>query len=260
GGDGTVRAVAEALIGTDTPMGIVPLGTGNLLARNLDIPLTRIDDQLRIALTATSRAIDVGRMRVAGPRRDEDFARGEVDVPPPANEKGHLFLVIAGIGFDAAMVASTDEDLKARVGWVAYFLAGAKHINGRRLKLQIQLDDRAVINVRARTLLVGNCGRLPGGLTLLPDAGIDDGWLDIAAIDTRGGVAGWVQLFGEVVLQGLGLRNELPKIGRIDHARARTIRFVSERPVELQIDGESLGRAVSITAEVQHKALNVRAP
>src|SRR5690554_3857151 len=73
GGDGTVRAVAEALIGTDTPMGIVPLGTGNLLARNLDIPLTRIDDQLRIALTATSRAIDVGRMRVAGPRRDEDF-------------------------------------------------------------------------------------------------------------------------------------------------------------------------------------------
>ena len=72
-------------------------------------------------------------------------------------------------------------------------------------------------HVRARSVLIGNCGKLPGGITLLPDAVIDDGVLDIAAIDTRAGIAGWAQLFGEVVLQGIGVRNEMPaKMGRIE--------------------------------------------
>ena len=259
GGDGTVRAVAAALIDSGTPMGIVPLGTGNLLARNLDIPLTRMDEQLRHALSAAPRPIDVGWLRLREPSREEDqpsdVAREAYD-----SDKGHMFLVIAGLGFDAVMVASTDEELKSRVGWMAYFVAGAQHLNGRRLRLQIRLDERAPVTVRARSLLVGNCGKLPGGLTLLPNAEIDDGWLDIAAIDTRGGLAGWVQLFGEVVLQGVGLRNELPKIGRIDHTRSRTVRVSSDRPVEVQIDGESLGRAVDLAARVDHHALLVRAP
>jgi len=266
GGDGTVRSVAEALIGSDVPMGIVPLGTGNLFARNLDIPLTRLDEQLRIALTASPRPVDVGWVRLGAPRREEDYEHGEAhsagdgDGHGHGHGKGHLFLVIAGIGFDAAMVESADDDLKARVGWIAYFLAGAKHLNGRRMRLQIQLDRRSAVTVRARSLLIGNCGKLPGGLTLLPGAEVDDGWLDIAAIDTRGGIAGWAQLFGEVVLQGVGLRNELPKLGRIDHARTHELRIVSDRPVSLQIDGEPLGRAVSLRAEVQQHALTVRAP
>ncbi|NLF06347.1 MAG: diacylglycerol kinase [Actinomycetales bacterium] len=260
GGDGTVRAVAEALLGSDVPMGIVPLGTGNLFARNLDIPLTRLDEQLRIALTASPRPVDVGWVRLGAPRRDEDYERGEEHGASDGPGKGHLFLVIAGIGFDAAMVESADDELKARVGWIAYFLAGAKHLNGRRMRLQVQLDRRSPVTVRARSLLIGNCGKLPGGLTLLPGAEVDDGWLDIAAIDTRGGIAGWAQLFGEVVLQGVGLRNELPKLGRIDHARTHQLRIVSDRPVSLQIDGEPLGRAVSLRAEVQHHALAVRAP
>lgn len=266
GGDGTVRAVAAALISTGTPMGIVPLGTGNLLARNLDLPLTRFDEQLRIALTASARPIDVGWLRVGGPRREEDgpdTAEQAARLARDAGDhdaKGHMFLVIAGLGFDAAMVASTDDELKARVGWMAYFVAGAKHLNGRRLRLHIRLDERNPVTVRARSLLLGNCGKLPGGLTLLPGAEIDDGWLDIAAIDTRGGIAGWVQLFGEVVLQGVGLRNELPKIGRIDHVRSRTVRVATDRPVEVQIDGELLGRAIELEARVDHHALLVRAP
>lgn len=259
GGDGTVRAVAEALIGTDVPMGIVPLGTGNLFARNLDLPITRMDELLRIALTASPRPVDVGWLHLGPGRREEDGIDGD-SAKAVDPEKGHLFLVIAGLGFDAAMVESTDDELKARVGWIAYFLAGAKHLNGRRLRLQLQLDKRPLVTVRARSLLIGNCGKLPGGLTLLPGAEIDDGWLDIAAIDTRGGIAGWVQLFGEVVLQGVGLRTELPKMGRIDHARAHTVRISSDRPVAVQIDGEPLGKAVSIRSEVQEQALAVRAP
>ncbi|MGH3588115.1 MAG: diacylglycerol/lipid kinase family protein, partial [Pseudonocardia sp.] len=196
GGDGTVRAVAEALTGTGHAMGLIPVGTGNLLARNLDLPLASVTEALAVVLGGSDRAIDVGRARVAEYAPDEE--------PPDDPDRAHIFLVIAGLGFDAAMVADTDDQLKARVGWVAYFLAGARHLHGRRMHATIRLDDGEAVEARLRSFMVGNCGRLPGGLTLLPDAIIDDGELDVAAIDTRGGLAGWAQLFGEVVAQGLG--------------------------------------------------------
>lgn len=157
------------------------------------------------------------------------------------------------------MVADTDDDLKAKVGWVAYFVAGIRHLHGRRMRARIQLDDTPPVEARLRSLLIGNCGRLPGGLTLLPDAVIDDGILDIAAIDTRGGVVGWAQLFGEVVMQGLGVRNDLPaKIGRIDHARARRVRVRVEGGEQAQVDGDVLGLAVEIESRVDPGALVVR--
>lgn len=249
GGDGTVRAVAEALAGTGVPMGLIPQGTGNLLARNLDLSLTDTAEALRLALTGTARAIDVGWLRVV---RDDPEGSGE----PPQE---HIFLVIAGLGFDAAMVANTGEQLKARVGWLAYFLSGVRHLHGRRLRLRTQVDDGPVSPMRVRSLLIGNCGRLPGGITLLPDAVLDDGWLDIGAIDTRGGLVGWTQLFGEVVLQGLGVRTGLPgKIGRIDHVRARHLHVTADRPEAVQVDGDVLGRALEITARIDPAALVVR--
>ena len=107
--------------------------------------------------------------------------------------------------------------------------------------------------------MVGNCGKLPGGITLLPDAVLDDGILDIAAIDTRGGVVGWAQLFGDVVMQGFGVRNDLPaKIGRIDHARAKRVRVRVEGGEQAQVDGDLLGRAVELEAWVEPGGLVVR--
>lgn len=285
GGDGTVRAVAEALAGTAVPMGLIPLGTGNLLARNLDLPLADLDAALQLALTGTGRTIDVGWLRVvrdesqvsdpvaeaaddvpavSGPARGpgpDRAAANDDDRPagPGARPRDHIFLVIAGLGFDAAMVADTDENLKARVGWIAYFLAAGRHLHGHRLRVRMTIDDAPASSRRVRSLLVGNCGRLPGGITLLPDAELDDGWLDIGAIDTRGGLAGWVQLFGEVVLQGIGMRNELPgKIGRIDHLRARRLRVAADRPAAVQVDGDVLGLALEITVRVDPGALTVR--
>ncbi|NOV98380.1 diacylglycerol/lipid kinase family protein [Isoptericola halotolerans] len=269
GGDGTVRAVAEALAGTDTPMGIIPAGTGNLLARNLDIPLADVGEAMAVVIGGRDRRIDVGRARITpvpGDGTPDDAAadpalpRGasrDDDAPGPA----HLFLVIAGLGFDAAMVADTDDQLKARMGWVAYFLAGARHLHGRRMKAQIALDDETPVTARLRTFLVGNCGRLPGGITLLPDAVMDDGILDVAAIDTRGGLAGWAQLFGEVVAQGMGVQNEAKiKIGRIDHVRAVRVRIDVDGGEQAQVDGDVLGKASSLESWVEPGALVVRAP
>ncbi len=257
GGDGTVRAVAEGLVGTGVPMGLIPLGTGNLLARNLDLPLSDPLAAMRTALEGRDRTIDVGWLRVhrwESESEDDDDPADEVQLP-----RDHIFLVIAGLGFDAAMVAGTDEQLKARVGWIAYFVSGMRHLHGRRTRVHVRLDDQPMTSTRLRSLLIGNCGRLPGGITLLPDAVLDDGWLDVAAIDTRGGIAGWAQLFGEVVLQGAGVRNDLPaKIGRIDHTRAQEVRVVVESGEHVQVDGDIVGRVTELSARVDHASLVVR--
>ncbi|WP_264029641.1 diacylglycerol/lipid kinase family protein [Cellulosimicrobium sp. SH8] len=263
GGDGTVRAVAEGMVGSGRTMGLVPVGTGNLLARNLDLPVGDARAALAVVIAGSDRPVDVGWVKVLRYAEDVGHAEGAepVAAPDPARDAGteHIFLVIAGLGFDAAMVADTDDDLKAKVGWVAYFVAGIRHLHGRRMRARIQLDDSPPVDARLRSLLIGNCGRLPGGLTLLPDAVIDDGILDIAAIDTRGGVVGWAQLFGEVVMQGLGVRNDLPaKIGRIDHARARRVRVRVEDGEQAQVDGDVLGLAVEIESRVDPGALVVR--
>lgn len=253
GGDGTVRAVAEALAGSGRPMGLIPVGTGNLLARNLDLPLTSVTDAVAVVLGGTDRAIDVGRARVS------EFAPDAEPLVDGDPHQAHLFLVIAGLGFDAAMVADADDQLKAKVGWVAYFLAGARHLHGRRMRATIRLDGGEPVEARLRSIMVGNCGKLPGGITLLPDAVIDDGELDVAAIDTRGGLAGWAQLFGEVVAQGLGVRNDLPgKIGRIDHTRARRATIRVDDGEQAQVDGDPLGNAVELETWVEPGALVVR--
>ncbi len=269
GGDGTVRAVAEGLAGTDVAMGLVPQGTGNLLARNLDLPLGETEKLLRIALTGVDRQIDVGWLTVVRDEAqvDDDIAESDPEAAAPDRTpndaqqaaRDHIFLVIAGLGFDAAMVADADEELKARVGWIAYFVAGIRHLHARRLRLQMSLDDSPWFNVRLRSVLIGNCGKLPGGVVLLPDAVLDDGWLDVAAIDTRVGLLGWTQLFGEVALQRFGVRTTLPnKAGRIDHARARDLRVRTREPQQIQVDGDIIGKAYEVAARVDPLALTVR--
>lgn len=258
GGDGTVRAVAQGMVDSGKPMALLPLGTGNLLARNLDISVTDRDDAFDIVLHGVDRRIDVGWLKVDRPA---DPREKDTDGNGPADTGTHIFLVIAGLGFDAAMVADADDSLKSKVGWIAYFVAGVKHLHGRRTEMTITLDDRAPVTTRLRSLMVGNCGRLPGGITLIPDAIIDDGIHDIAAIDTRGGLMGWVQLFGEVVMQGFGVSNDLPnKIGRIDHTRAKNVHLEVPEGEQVQVDGDVLGRARSVSTWVDPSALVVRAP
>ncbi|NTW40555.1 MAG: diacylglycerol kinase [Cellulomonadaceae bacterium] len=264
GGDGTVRAVAEGLAGTKASMGLLPQGTGNLLARNLDLPLNDVDALLRIALNGTDKPIDVGWLtvvRAATPPPDGDPDGIKKPAPETEPDRDHIFLVIGGLGFDAAMVADTDENLKAKVGWIAYFVAGVRHMHSRRMRLEVSLDQGTWHRLVLRSLLIGNCGRLPGGITLLPDAVLDDGWLDVGAIDTRGGLVGWTQLFGEVAMQRFGVRTELPnKVGRIDHARAREVRVRTREPHQVQVDGDVIGTALELSARVDHRALTVRVP
>lgn len=283
GGDGTVRAVATALANQPVPMGLVPMGTGNLLAHNVDLPSEGDRALIHTALTGVDRKVDVGWIRpsrllpvseetvaeaereVDGDGTDPDSEHepvGAVDGEPQdalAKRDEHLFLVMGGLGFDAAMVAGADDELKAKVGYFAYFLAGARHLHGRKIRLHLQVGDAAAQQLRLRTLLFANCGRLPGGIVLLPDAEINDGLLDVAAIDTRGGVLGWASLFGKVIAQGVGIRRDLPASpASITFWRGREFQVQCEEPEPVQVDGDLIGEASSLSVRIEPGALMVR--
>jgi diacylglycerol kinase family enzyme len=255
GGDGTVRAVASGMIGTGVPMGLLPVGTANIFARNLDLPLTSVEESMAIVLGGRTRNVDVGWARVieAAPVHPLDGAirrATEGDTQP--------FLVVTGLGFDATMVAEADESLKKHVGWLAYFMAGARHIHDKRVPATIWLDDDEPVTTNLKSIMVGNCGIIPGGIRLLPEATLDDGELDVALVDARAGMVGWTQVLGEVVLQRAGIKSGGGRLGRIEHARTRRTRIRVEAGELAQVDGEHLGQVVELECWVQPGALTVR--
>ena len=238
GGDGTVRAVAAALVGTETPLGLLPGGTANLLARNLSLPMDSLDDALKVALTGQNKRIDVGRLTVK--------LSGERE-----HTEKHIFLIMAGIGFDAAIMADAPERLKKTVGPLAYTFSGAKNLRGPQFKVRVKIDDEPEFSRRTRSVVIGNCGKITGGIVLLPQAQVDDGWLD-AVLLSPVGVVGWVALAGRVVSR------KRKGHTRVDHHRLRSMTIRCEHPEAFQIDGDSLGRARSLSATVDPLALVVR--
>lgn len=262
GGDGTVRAVATALAGGDVPMALIPSGTGNLLARNLELPVDGLHSLIHTALSGQDTRIDLAWLtpRRLEPATEEPEPGAAAHPDRLADREEHLFLVMAGVGFDAAMVAGAGDEMKKRVGWIAYFVAGVQHLHGRKLRLTMRIGDGEATALRLRTLIFANCGRLPAGIVLLPDARLDDGMLDIAAIDTRGGLFGWASLFGTVILQGLGIRRRqaTTTTGRIDFHRGRSVEVELEQAGPVQVDGDLLGEAIGLSARIEPGALLVR--
>ncbi|HEV7195810.1 MAG TPA: diacylglycerol kinase family protein [Pedococcus sp.] len=238
GGDGTVRAVAAGLVGTDTPMGLLPGGTGNLLARNLDLPVDDLNDALRVALTGQNKRIDVGELTV-------DMS-GEHEKP-----QKHIFLVMAGLGFDAAMMAGAPERLKAKVGPAAYVVSGARNLRGPQFKVHVEVEGQEAFTRRTRTVVIGNCGKLLGGFVLMPEAVLDDGLLDSVILSPTG-VVGWAAIAARLASR------RRKGHSRVEHHTSKEIRVRIERPQEVQLDGDPIGKARAISATVLPRALVVR--
>ena len=214
GGDGTVREVCAELAGTGIPVGIIPAGTGNLLARNLDIPLY-LRAAIDVALTGQDRAIDL------------------VEVSGDHLEDTH-FMVMAGMGMDAAMMEGVNEDIKKRVGWLAYVLSGFKALMFPPERIDISVDDGEFTRHRARTVVVGNVGFLQAGMPLLPDAAIDDGLLDVVVLHPRGFFS-WIPLALRVLTRG---RRTDETINRMT---GRTVVLRAHGDVPRQLDGDTIG-------------------
>jgi diacylglycerol kinase family enzyme/membrane-associated phospholipid phosphatase len=234
GGDGTVRTVCGELAGSGIPVGVVPAGTGNLLARNLDLPLY-LNAAIEVALNGQDRAIDLVRIEGDG-----------------LGEREH-FLVMAGMGLDAALMSGVNERVKAKVGWLAYFVSGVRNIMFPAVRLEISLDDGPVTRHWARTVVVGNVGFLQAGLPLLPDATLDDGRIDVVIINPVRFLH-WFRVVTRVLTRGKKLDDTVNRMT----GRSVTIRAGTETP--RQIDGDAIDPGRELIATVLHGRLLVRAP
>jgi diacylglycerol kinase family enzyme len=243
GGDGTVRAVAQELVGTGVPLGLLPGGTGNLLARNVGGGVDAMEDAARTAFAGRDRTIDVGWL-VLDPTAEQ--RRGL----PSAADNVHCFTVMAGIGFDAQMMADAPEGVKDRLGWAAYVASGGQHLTDAPFLLDLVVDGTPAAARKARTVVVGNCGELTGGMVLLPDALVDDGLLDVATVSPES-LTQWIGVAARV----LAKRDDGPALER-DCGRDLT---VSVDPPQLcEVDGDVLSEASTLRFVVQPGALVVR--
>ena len=177
----------------------------------------------------------------------------------------HACMVVAGIGFDAGLVASTRPALKARVGWGAYALAAMENLGSPRMDLVLSLLDEAgarrVERLRARNLLVANGGRLPAGITLLPQARTDDGLLDVAVIDTVAGLAGWSSLARQVLPPYAAHYSESGRsLGRVMLRRGGEVAVQLSAPALVEVDGDLLAPTQSMRVRLAPGALLIRRP
>ncbi len=233
GGDGTVREVCAELAGTGIPVGIVPAGTGNLLARNLQIPLF-IRAAIDVALNGQDRAIDL------------------VEVSGDGFEDSH-FMVMAGMGLDAAIMEGVNEDIKRKVGWIAYVLSGLKALMSPVVKVEIAVDGGEFTSYKAVTVVVGNVGFLQAGMPLLPDAAIDDGVLDVVILHPKRFLS-WLPLVARVLSKGKRVDET---IGRLT-GQSVVVRASADTP--RQLDGDSIGPGRELRMHCVHGRLLVRVP
>lgn len=250
GGDGTVRLVASVLAGTDTRMGIIPAGTGNLLARNLDIPLEDPSAAMTAAMAGYDRRIDVGWLRTGG------------SVSEAAASAEQIFLVIAGFGADAEMIGHTDDTMKKRLGWVAYVFGGVRTILGRSVDVVLDFPDGTRRAHKARTVLLGNVGRLPGGFVLMPDATADNGRLEIVVAGWKG-AAGFSQVLTEVVTPKLvpkGKFAETTRLSTMERYQASELRVATTKAQPVQLDGDTDSEATHLIARIDPGVLRLRVP
>ncbi|MGF1645643.1 MAG: diacylglycerol/lipid kinase family protein [Kineosporiaceae bacterium] len=240
GGDGTTRAVAGVLAGSGVPMGLLPMGTGNLLARNLGVPLHDAEAAVRVITRGETRGIDLVRARITRPD-------GSTAVEPS--------VVMLGMGFDAEVVGETDDTLKRTIGWGAYVAAGLRRLmgGGRRHPVRLWLDNDPPRITRVRSVLVASAGTLTGGVRLLREAKLDDGLADVVTVTPKS-VAGWIQIIWWAV-RGAGGSNPL-----VQQRQVHKVRVDARWPMPAQVDGDVVGAAIRLDVTVEPLALLVRTP
>jgi diacylglycerol kinase family enzyme len=225
GGDGTVTACASGLAGSGVPLAIIPAGTGNLLARNLGLPMDR-NEALRIALEGTDRQIDVG------------LANG---VP---------FVAMAGLGLDADMLGSTSEAAKRRFGYAAYVASVLRHLRDRPIRATVTVGQGPPELLRTSGIIVGNVGWLHAGLPLFPGAEPDDGVLDMVVLPPRG-LAGWLSFALQVMLRR--------STARVLRATFTELRIEIDREHMWEVDGEVIGATRELDIRLHSGRLTLRA-
>lgn len=233
GGDGTIRLIADGLAHTGIPLGLIPAGTGNLLARNLNLAMDE-KTALEIALSGNTRPLDLIKLTV--------------DDRPPEH-----FAVMAGVGLDAMIMNETDPELKDKIGAAAYLVAGAKALGRLPLSVTVRVDNRRPFRRQAMICLIGNVGQLQARIKLIADAEPDDGLLDVYVASPQR-LSHWLR----VLLRMITRRPQ--RDDRVDQLRGKTVTISVDGEDDYQIDGDVVGRCRFMRAEIQPGALSVRVP
>ena len=227
GGDGMVRRCVNALKETEVALAIVPAGTSNLFATHLGIERD-IGQAVQVALHGDRRRLDVGRF------------------------DGERFAVMAGAGFDAAMIKASD-DLKDRLGRAAYVVGGASKLDEEPFEAKIKIDGTRWYEGPATCILVGNVGELFGGIEVFADARPDDGALDVGVLTSEGPA----QLVRAAARTAVGSAEKSPFV-RV--TQARKVRVKLDRKVRYELDGGDRKKVKSFKVDVEPEAITVCVP
>lgn len=168
GGDGTLMEVLGAALKKKVVIGVVPLGTGNLFVKNLNIP-DNLEQAMEIAFLGKEQAIDTG------------------------NANGNFFSIMAGIGIDAQIMKDTSRELKNKLGIVAYMIMAFKSLHFSSGLFEIIIDNQKKVIHRAKSIMIANMGRITGGIQLVPGAHPRSGKLQIGIIKAKN-LSSWVNL------------------------------------------------------------------
>jgi diacylglycerol kinase (ATP) len=229
GGDGTVQRCIDVLAGTGAAVAILPAGTANLLASNLDIPAGDVAAAVRIGLHGRHRSLDTGTVN------------------------GEHFAVMAGAGFDARMIAEADRAMKDRLGRVAYLYTGARNLAARRVKVTVDVDGERFFEGRVSCVLAGNVSRVLGGIEAFAGARPDDGLLELGVVTAKN-PAEWARTLGRLAV-GRAEQSPFVEATRGEDFR---IRFASKLPYEL--DGGARGKLRQMRIEVKPRSITVCVP
>jgi diacylglycerol kinase (ATP) len=241
GGDGTVSRVVDGLVGSDTALAVLPAGTANVLARQLNLPTPGglrprvMLDATRLILAGQTRRVDVGRVRLA-------------------DGVSRHFLCWSGIGFDAEVARTVDAEKaqKRRLGMLAFAIASLRALRDYGGTRTIILLDGKRVRQRVVMLVANNIQLYGAWFKIAAGAVLDDGWLDVYSFRGRHPLRAFVGM-GRLLID----RNS--RVPQISCYRAKTIEIIPAKPMPVHVDGDTIGYTPA-TIEVLPRAINLMVP
>lgn len=228
GGDGTVQRAIDTVAGAPVALAILPAGTANLFATNLDIPKD-LEEAVKIGLNGSRRQLDVGVIN------------------------GEHFGVMAGTGLDALMIRDADAGLKDKIGRLAYVWTGAKQVRHAPVRMRVEVDGTKWFKGKASCLLVGNVGDVIGGISAFPDARPDDGRLNIGVV-TAAGALDWLRTLGRLAI------GDVKGSPFVEMTTGRTFDIRLDKALPYEIDGGDRKKTKRLKGKVKPGAITICVP
>jgi diacylglycerol kinase (ATP) len=228
GGDGTVQRCVDAVAGTDTAVAILPAGTANLLAENLNVPHD-LAEAVHVGLHGDRRRLDTGSVN------------------------GERFMVMAGAGFDARMIADADRGAKDRLGRVAYVATGLRNLGARRVRATVTVDGKRFFKGKVSCVLAANVGKILGGVEAFPQARPDNGRLELGVVTARDPVQ-WARTFGRLALG----HPERSPFAKVTQGAKVKIRF--DRKIRYELDGGARPASRKLRVKVHPGSVTICVP